>query len=166
MHMPHKKNWKEKVYRMLQKNAADYSLVSDMREADRLHFLELTSESVVLLIGGGFGHTMFAASNICKRVFVLEPDMRQHAFLKQRIEEDSCENIVLHHVLSQEGIEAFVARKVFDAIVVEEPPFLKAKGAFYENLSQSLKSGGEIYIAGYARGSFRFAQNQIGRAHV
>ena len=69
-HIP-EKNWKEQIYYALQKNAADYSLMGDMREADRLHFLELNSESVVLLIGGGFGNTMFALSSMCKRVLCL-----------------------------------------------------------------------------------------------
>ena len=161
-HIP-EKNWKEQIYYALQKNAADYSLMGDMREADRLHFLELNSESVVLLIGGGFGNTMFALSSMCKRVFVLEPDMRQYEFLKQRREEDDCENVVLRHAGSQAEIAAFVAGKVFDAIIVEESPFLRAKDAFYETLIRSLKSGAGIYIAVYKRRSFRFAQNLVRR---
>lgn len=162
MQKPHKKNWKAQIYRTLQKNAADYFLMGDIREADRLHFLEIDKDSIVLLIGGGFGYTTFSLSNMCKRVFVLEPNMRQYAFLKQRIEEDGCENVVLQHVISQEEIEAFVAEKVFDAIIVEESSFLRSSSALYETLIRSLKSGGEIYIAVKKRGSFRFARNLMG----
>lgn len=109
-----------------------------MREADCLHFLDLNSDSVVLLIGEGWGHTTHSLSRLCK-------------------------NVMVKHGGSQEEIEAFVARKEFDAIIVQDPPFLRSRSAWYEILSRSLKSGGTLYIAMEKGVSFRLAKNLMRR---